>query len=66
MTQKVTVTRVLFFLLFLITLSFSYYTSYAQDEEIPTEEARISEGESLFKGNCQSCHKVHEKLVGQE
>ncbi len=64
MTQKVTVTRVLFFLLFLITLSFSHYTSYAQDEEIPTEEARISEGESLFKGNCQSCHKVHEKLVG--
>ncbi len=55
-------TRVLFFLLFFTTLSLSFITN-AQDE-IPTEEARISEGESLFKGNCQSCHKVHEKLVG--
>jgi len=62
MTQKRSVTRVLFFLLFFTTLSLSFITN-AQDE-IPTEEARISEGESLFKGNCQSCHKVHEKLVG--
>ncbi|TRX61725.1 c-type cytochrome [Fulvivirga sp. M361] len=62
MTPKISLTRVLFFVFFTSILSFPFISS-AQDE-IPTEEARISEGESLFKGNCASCHKVHEKLVG--
>lgn len=31
---------------------------------IPSDQGRISEGESIFKANCRSCHKVHEKLVG--
>lgn len=32
--------------------------------EIPTDPSLISEGESLFKGNCAACHKVDQKLVG--
>lgn len=32
--------------------------------EIPTDPAILSEGESLFKGNCAACHKINEKLVG--
>ena len=62
MTQNRILRSVLF--LFLFTLSLSLSFSVKAQDEIPTEEARISEGENLFKGNCQSCHKVHEKLVG--
>lgn len=36
----------------------------AAEGGIPTDEASISDGESTFKGNCASCHKVNEKLVG--
>jgi mono/diheme cytochrome c family protein len=38
------------------------YTSFAQ--EIPTDAAAISAGEALFNGNCKSCHRVKQKLVG--
>jgi mono/diheme cytochrome c family protein len=37
-------------------------TSFAQ--EIPTDAAAISAGEALFNGNCKSCHRVKQKLVG--
>jgi len=33
-------------------------------QQIPTDEAAIKEGEALFKANCQTCHRVHQKLVG--
>ena len=36
----------------------------ASGDGIPTDEASISAGESLFKGNCASCHKIDQKLVG--
>jgi len=36
--------------------------SFAQ--EIPTDPAIISAGEALFNGNCKSCHRVKQKLVG--
>jgi mono/diheme cytochrome c family protein len=49
------------FLLLLFVLAFSY-TSHAQD--IPTEPAAISAGESLFNANCKACHRVDQKLVG--
>lgn len=41
-------------------------TAQAEGNEggIPTDQSQISEGESLFKANCRSCHRVHEKLVG--
>jgi mono/diheme cytochrome c family protein len=48
-------------LLVLFVLAFSY-TSQAQD--IPTEPAAISAGESLFNANCKACHRVNQKLVG--
>ncbi|MCI0751360.1 MAG: c-type cytochrome [Flammeovirgaceae bacterium] len=46
-------------LVFLVSIS---TLSFAQD--IPTDAAAISAGEALFKANCKTCHKVHEKLVG--
>lgn len=46
-------------LVLFITLSF---TSFSQ--EIPTDAAAISAGEALFNGNCKSCHRVKQKLVG--
>ncbi len=38
------------------------FTSHAQ--EIPTEAAAITAGESLFNANCKTCHRVHQKLIG--
>jgi mono/diheme cytochrome c family protein len=46
-------------ILFSLTLSFN---SFAQD--ISTDPAVISAGEALFNGNCKSCHRVKQKLVG--
>jgi mono/diheme cytochrome c family protein len=43
----------------LIALNF---TSFAQD--IPKDAAAITDGEALFNGNCKSCHRVKQKLVG--
>ncbi|HNU42498.1 MAG TPA: c-type cytochrome [Cyclobacteriaceae bacterium] len=33
-------------------------------QQIPTDEATIKAGEALFNGNCKSCHRVKQKLVG--
>ena len=49
-----------FFTLALL-ISFSY-TSHSQ--EISKDAAVISAGEALFNGNCKSCHRVKQKLVG--
>lgn len=35
-----------------------------QAQEIPTDPAVISAGEALFNGNCKTCHRVKQKLVG--
>ena len=40
----------------------SSFNSFSQ--EIPTDAASISAGEALFNGNCKSCHRVKQKLVG--
>ena len=45
--------------LILVLTSFS---SFSQD--ISTDPAAISAGESLFNANCKACHRVHQKLVG--
>jgi len=78
MTQKRSLTRVLLALT-LLGFLFTYSPSMGQEQEaaaegaeapaadaggIPTDPARISEGESLFNGNCTTCHRVHQKLVG--
>lgn len=46
-------------IVFVFALSIS---SHAQ--EISTEPAAISAGESLFNANCKACHRVNQKLVG--
>ena len=51
--------KLLTLLLFSLTLSFS---SGAQ--EISTDQAVIDAGGVLFNGNCKSCHRVKQKLVG--
>lgn len=47
------------FVVFTLSVSLS---SFAQD--ISTDPAIISAGEALFNGNCKSCHRVKQKLVG--
>ena len=61
MTKRLTSgfsTCVLPFLICLL-LTFS-----VQAQEIPSTPAAISAGEALFKGNCKTCHKIHEKYTG--
>lgn len=39
-------------------------TGTVYSQEISTDAAVIGAGETLFKQNCASCHKVQEKLIG--
>jgi mono/diheme cytochrome c family protein len=65
MTQKRSLVRVLLtFSLFGILYLSNNSSSFAQDSGIPTEPDRITEGQALFTGNCKTCHKIHENLVG--
>lgn len=48
-----------FTLALLISFSFNSFS-----QEIPKDAAAISAGEVLFNGNCKSCHRVKQKLVG--
>lgn len=57
-SKKITLS---FFLIF-ITL-FRFQTIYAQDN-IPTDQTIISNGEKLFKGNCTVCHSINERVIG--
>lgn len=60
-----------FFICLAFTLSFS--VSYAQDDAaadagsadgIPTDDAAISGGKSLFTNNCTVCHAINAQVVG--
>ncbi len=52
-------------LLFFLSFLLSFNPIFAQEDDgIPTDEAVISAGESLFNGNCKSCHNVHKKVIG--
>jgi mono/diheme cytochrome c family protein len=46
-------------LLFFVLLSAS-----AQAQDIPSTPEAVKLGEALFKENCKTCHKVHEKFTG--
>jgi mono/diheme cytochrome c family protein len=62
MTKLFTASACKFILIvFVLALSF---TSHAQ--EISSEPAAISAGESLFNANCKACHRVNQKLVGPQ
>ena len=50
------------FLSLVFVFALTFLSTNAQD--IPTEPAAISAGESLFNANCKACHRVHQKLVG--
>lgn len=59
-----------FFIAFIIFCFISPAT-FSQDEQgaSPTEgatvdEAMVSVGESLFNGNCKTCHRIHQELIG--
>ena len=51
----------LLFTLFSLTLT---QQAFSQAAELPTEEAAIAEGKTLFQNNCTVCHGVHEVVVG--
>lgn len=50
------------FLSVVILLSLLSFASRAQD--IPEDAASITAGQTLFNGNCKSCHKIHTESVG--
>lgn len=50
------------FLSVVILFSLISFVSRAQD--IPEDAASITAGETLFNGNCKSCHKIHTESVG--
>ena len=56
-------TRLTFTLSFLIIVHFSIAQESASTE-IPTDEATINAGQTLFSNNCKVCHSVHEQVVG--
>lgn len=53
---------------FILALGFGQSKVYAQDvveaTGLPTDQASIDAGKSLFKSNCKSCHAMDKKLVG--
>lgn len=49
------------FFTFILVLALS---SASLAQEISKDAAAISAGEALFNGNCKSCHRVKQKLVG--
>lgn len=54
--------RLLIFSFFLLIVSIAPLS--AQDGDIPTDDAVVAAGESLFKANCTQCHAIHEKVIG--
>ena len=66
MSLKTYITRLsLIAFLFVSILSLgSINSSYAQAAELPTEDAAIQAGKTIFENECMQCHAVHEKVVG--
>lgn len=55
---------------FLLTLLIPFsllatgFQSHSQELKLPEDEASIKQGESLFKINCKSCHKIDKDATG--
>ena len=50
---------------FLSVVTLFFLISFTgQSQSIPEDAASISAGQTLFNGNCKSCHKVHQQSVG--
>lgn len=54
-----TVSKLLSVVILLSLLSFT-----VRAQAIPEDAASITEGQTLFNGNCKSCHKIHSESVG--
>jgi mono/diheme cytochrome c family protein len=54
----------IFSLVFLLTVGAYAQEAAVADDGIPTDDAIVSEGASLFKGNCAQCHAVNEVVIG--
>jgi mono/diheme cytochrome c family protein len=49
----------------LVALAVCFLLSFSlQAQTIPTDPAAITAGEALFNGNCKTCHRVKQKLIG--
>lgn len=69
---------VLSYLFICLAFTFCFSASYAQEDAskeapveaaasadgIPTDEAAINEGKTLFNNNCTVCHAINDRLVG--
>ena len=53
--------RTLFLAVFCAFLTLS---AQAQGDGIPTDDATISAGDALYKGNCAQCHAINDVVVG--
>ena len=51
-------------LVFIVPINVFAYTPAEIDINNPDHQARIEEGQKLFKANCAACHKVDQKLTG--
>jgi len=58
--------RTVLFLSLFFSVLLTQHVTLAQDagDGISSDEAVISSGEKLFKGNCTVCHSINEKVVG--
>lgn len=56
---------VLIALTYFFSLTFSFFT-YAQDADdgIPTDDALVSAGKSLYQANCTQCHAMDQQIIG--
>lgn len=65
MVAKTTIVRYATACLLVCCFVFSGQQALAQRDAVPTDEAIISQGEKLFSEyQCNTCHKVGQKLVG--
>ncbi len=44
--------------------AFLTLSAHAQGDGIPTDDATISAGDAIFKGNCAQCHAINDVVVG--
>lgn len=62
MTRKSSTARIL--TTFILSSFLFLSSAIVHAQEIPTDEANISNGKALFNANCKTCHSVQNKLVG--
>jgi cytochrome c2 len=57
--------KYLFFLFLILSVTFLNSRTFGQAKDsIPSDQATIDAGQTLFKNNCAVCHSVHQQVVG--